>query len=292
MHFDFSGAELFLAYRAGRATAGQVLEAPAYQAVRRHAGLFGSGLTPQDLDDALQGKPSPFYGLDGLPERIEAIQRLLKTLHREGGTWLETAESVLAGLFPGEALDIPVYPIVGYDMGIGLDGAACLNVNHAAYLAQPREFLFYIIHECTHVIYEHSHRLPGLEEILSPADWRGYFNLWLQYEGYAVYAPLALRQEHGCLADSDYRVLIDPAQLEAHRQELLAALDALRSETPRTRDQYMEICFGPQRLTYRMGCELVRRIERSYGMEAVRQAFYLSGDEFVEQYGKLLKEPE
>lgn len=288
MHIDFSGVEVFLAYRAGRATAGQVLEAPAYRAVRRHARLFGSGLTPQDVDDALQGKQSPFYGLDGLPERIEAIQRLLETLRREGVAWLATAESVLAGLFPGEALDIPVYPILGYDMGSGLDGAACLNVNHAPYLAQPREFLFYAIHECTHVIYERSHRLPGLEEIVSPADWRGYFNLWLQYEGYAVYAPLARRVREGCLADGDYRALMNPTQLEAHRQELLATLDALRSETPRPHEQYLEICFGPQRLTYRMGCELIRRIERAYGMQAVRQAFYMSGDEFVGKYIALL----
>lgn len=287
MHIDFSGIELFQAYRAGRATAGQVLEAPAYRSVRRHAELFGSGLTPRDLDDALQGKPSPFYGLGRLPERSEAIQRLLETLRQEGDVWLATAESVLAGLFPGEALDIPVYPILGYDMGIGLDGAACLNVNHAPYLAQPREFLFYAIHECTHVIYERSHRLPGLAEIVSPADWRSYFNLWLQYEGYAVYAPLTLRLQEDCLADGDYQVLIDPAQIEAHCQALLTALDALRSETPLTQEQYLETCFGPQRLTYRMGCELIRRIERVYGMQAVRQAFYLSGDEFVEKYGAL-----
>jgi hypothetical protein len=289
MRFDFSGAELFQEYVAGRVSAAQVLEHPAYRRVQHHALLFGGGITPHDLDDALRGRPSPFYGLERLPGRMAGIRRLLERLRCEQDVWLQAAESTLAALFPVESLDIPIYPILGYDRGIGLDGAACLNCSHAGYLEAPQEFLFYMIHECVHVIYERSHHVPGLSDIASPAGWRAYFNLWLQNEGYAVYAPLALRRARGGLAEGDYQVLMDPDRLEAHRLTLLEAWKVLQNEASLPPGPYLEICFGPQRLTYRMGCELIRRIERVHGMKVVRQAFYLSGDEFVGMYASLLK---
>jgi hypothetical protein len=292
LNFDFTGVALFQEYLADRANAAQVLAHPAYQRVQLHARLFGRGITPQDLDEARLERESAFYGLNGLPARGEAIQRLLETLHREQAAWLNTAEAALAALFPSEPLDIVVYPILGYDMGIGLDGAACLNCNFSGYLEQPQEFLFYLIHECVHVLYERSHRLPGLQAIVSPADWRSYFSLWLQNEGYAVYTPWALRRERNGLAEGDYQVLADPSRREAHRQALLSAWQALQGDTQLPLEQYLAICFGPQRLTYRMGCELIRRIERAYGMQAARQAFYLSGDTFVRDYGGLLQKRE
>ena len=60
--FDFSGAETFLAYRLGKAAVQQVREHPAYQAVGRHAGLFGSGITVNDIDQAI---PGPSFAMTG-----------------------------------------------------------------------------------------------------------------------------------------------------------------------------------------------------------------------------------
>ncbi len=191
MQLDFSGAEIFLDYRDGNASAEQVLAHPAYRTVARHGQLFGSPIGPSDLDRAMNGEPSPFYGLEKLSGRIGQVRRLLDLLRRDGEAYLANAQAELSRLFPGEDLDIVVYPIIGYDMGIGLDGAVCMNANHGPYLAEPQEFLFYLIHECVHVIYERSHHVPALVEVESPAEWLAYFRLWLQNEGYAVYAPCA-----------------------------------------------------------------------------------------------------
>ena len=291
MRFDFTGVELFLAYWAGQVSAAQVLEHPAYRRVRLHAKLFSGGITPQELDDAVHGRPSPFYGLADLSERLEAVQRLLDILRREQNAWLETVEAALVRLFPGENLDIPVYPILGYDMGIGLDGAACLNCNHAAYLEQPEEFFFFIIHECVHVIYERSHPVRPLKGGDNPHRLALVFQPVAAERGLRGVRAAGPAPGAGCLAERDYQVLMDAFQLEAHRLGLWSALEALQVSEPLSQNQYLEICFGPQRLTYRMGCDLIRRIERAYGMDRVRQAFYLTGDAFVEQYGELLKEP-
>lgn len=289
MKFDFTGAEQFLACLGGEVSIGQVLDHPAYQVVTRHAGLFASGITAQDVENALNGKPSPFYGLADLSENLPRIHRLLQTIREHEAAWVATVEATLAGLFPGMVPQITIYPLIGYDVGIGLNDAVCLNCNTLAYLDEPMEFLFFIIHECVHVIYEHCHRVPALSEVASPADWRSYFNLWVQNEGFAVYAPLALREQMGYLADRDYRVLFDAGQLNAHRVTFLHVLEAFQSEAPQALDELLETCFGDRRLTYRMGCELIRRIERQHGLDAVRAAFLLDGDSFIADHQHLLE---
>ncbi len=288
MHIDLSGAELFLAYLAGRVAASDVLQHPAYATVAEHARRYSDGLSSRDLDDALQQRQSRFYGLNDLPARLPAVQALMETIDTEQASWMDIAQSALLRLLPKSDLDIVIYPIIGHDMGIGLHGAVCMNCNHAPYLAGPREFLFFMIHECAHVLYERCHDVPALNDVDSPAEWRSYFNLWTQNEGFAVYAPLDLRQQAGCLADRDYAVLSDPVELERARLAFLETLTMLESNTPRSGEEYIECCFGPARLTYRIGCELFRRIERLGGLDAVQCAFHLDADEFISQYRYLL----
>jgi hypothetical protein len=139
------------------------------------------------------------------------------------------------------------------------------------------------------VLYERSHRISPLGEVASPADWCSYFKLWVQNEGYAVYAPLRPRQERGHLAERDYRVLFDPDKLESQWLEFLETLQRLESGQPLSRETYLDLCFGPRRLTYRIGCDLIRRIEAVSGIKSVRTAFYLSGDDYVTEYRHLLE---
>lgn len=290
MKIDFSGAQQFLAYLNGQISLEQVLDHPAYKAVFRHAQMFGDGITTQDVENALAGKLSPFYGLAKLGDHLPGIMTLLKFLDERQGEWCAIIKAELAHLFPDENLNITIYPILGYDMGIGLDGSVCMNLNCAAYLDAAMEFLFYAIHECTHVIYARRHHIPSLAEIRTPIQWRSYFHLWMQNEGFAVYAPLRLRERLGGLGERDYRVLFAAPQLEIHRLAYWQAWEQLSEDQPLLQDTYLEICFGDMRLTYRLGCELLRRIERSYGLEAVREAFLLGSDGFIERYQFLLME--
>lgn len=288
MRFDFSCVKQFLAYMNGQTPLGQVLDHPAYKTVFLHAQMFGGGITIQDVENALIGKPSPFYGTERLRDNLPRITALLDFLDDHQTKWCATIEAELRYLFPGESLNITIYPILGYDMGIGMDGLVCMNLNCPAYLDAPLEFLFYAIHECVHVIYERSHHLPALSEVCTPAEWRSYFNLWTQNEGFAVYGPLHLREKLGSLGERDYRVLFDAPQLENHRQAYWHAQERLLEEKTLQRDEYLEFCFGDMRLTYRLGCELLRRIESTYGLTAIRYAFTLDGNDFIKRYQHLL----
>jgi len=213
---------------------------------------------------------------------------LVAVIRNQEQAWREGAEKALLRLFPEADLDVTVYPIVGYDMGIGLSGVACLNCNYDGYLNDPREFLFYAVHECVHVIYERLHAVPALRQVATAADWLAYFCLWLQNEGYAVYAPLGMRREAGALDERDYRVLVDKPQMDRLRRDALAALTELSSGRMLARERYLDLCFGASRITYRAGCDLVRLIEKTEGIAAVRRAFRLDGRNYVSAYGRLL----
>jgi hypothetical protein len=289
MRFDRTGAERFLAYLDGKMPLGKVLEHPAYEAVKRHASLYSKGISEKDVRDAILGMPSPFFGMTNLNDNLTRIHALLDAIRENEVAWARTIETVLGEIFPGEDLDIVVYPIIGYDMGIGLDGVVCMNCNYQPYLEQPLEFMFFIIHECVHVIYERHHAIPRLEEVTLPEDWLSFFGLWVQNEGYAVYTPFHLREKMGHMDERDYRVLSAPDELEAHRLLFLQKLGELERMQPMARDEYMETCFGARRLTYRIGCEMIRRIERTYGKAAVQDAFMLEGKAFVQRYKHLME---
>jgi hypothetical protein len=288
IRFNFCGAEIFLSHLRGQIAVRQVLEHPAYQTVARHAQMFGNGICAQDVVDAIAGRPSPFFGLDELSKNLSRVITLMDDIRQHEMDWVAAIEGELHNLLPDENLEITIFPILGYDMGIGLNGAVCMNLNCNAYLGDSREFLFYAIHECMHVVYERHHPIPALANIQTPSEWRSYFNLWTHNEGFAVYAPLKLREKLGCLEERDYRVLFNASQLESHRMAFRRALETLENNILSSRDEYLEICFGDMRLTYRLGCELLRRIARAQGQEAVRQAFFLDADHFMKSYKHLL----
>ena len=58
-----------------------VFDHSAYRVVCKHAWMFSSGLTEQDIENVRQGKPSNFYGFINLEENAPRIRSFLETLH-------------------------------------------------------------------------------------------------------------------------------------------------------------------------------------------------------------------
>lgn len=289
MRICTSGARLFLAFLDGQISSSELMSHPAYQAVASHCLQYGDGMVPDDLDRSLRGEPSPFYGLKTVRENLPLTLTLLADIERNGEAWCREADAALRTLLPDEPLDeIVVYPIIGYDMGIGHRGVVCMNANSPAYWDRPEEFLYYMIHEVFHVIYERHHVIPRIAELAAPEQWLSFFHLMLQNEGFAVYAPLALRQERGHMDERDYLVLADPERMREHIAALLSSHRLVASDLSLNFAGYCDHLFGPMRLTYRVGCEMIRRVESVYGFAEVKKAAMLCGDEFWSRYGELL----
>lgn len=279
MRIDFSGAKVSLKYLDGLASPQDVFQHPAYQAVSRHACQFSNGIEPSDLDKALAGRESSFYDLEDPAANRERIDRLWKIIEANEGEWIKMARAALARVFPTETTaGITIYPILGYDMGIASREAIAMNLNTPLYLDHPDEFL-----------YERHHSIPVLKMLETPAQWRSMFALMLQNDGYAVYVPWRLRQKRGQLTHSDYQVLHHSEELARHIDAFFDTYARFHEDVSRSWEVYMEMVFGPQRLAYRVGAELVRRIGTNLGSDAVRTAFYLGADEFLDTYQHLLR---
>jgi hypothetical protein len=286
MQFDFSALEKMTAAVEGRGSLAEALAHPAYRAVFEHARRYGSGLMVEDVSAALRGAPSPFYGLKGLTQNLAKIQQLADRLRQNQSDWVAAADRELERVLPDEELDsIIVYPILGYDKGIGLGDAVCMNLNCPAYLELPDEFLYYMIHEAAHVLFERRHKLPALAAIKTAADWAAYFSLWTQNEGFAVYAALNIRQRNRHLQDEDYQALSDPLRLQTSLRAFEEIRSRFESGEQLPEDQYLESTFGDQRVTYRAGCQIFRNIERQIGLAGVRQAFLADSASFLKHYG-------
>lgn len=285
----FSGAELFISFLEDKDCLDEVLGHEAYRAVFKHAEHYGCReLTRQDIEEALKGESTPFYGLEDVRENLPRIKDIIKTIRKKESAWLKDVSDVYSSLLPDEDIgDITIYPIIGYDAGIGFQGSVCMNLNWEPSLNDPNEFLYFMIHEVFHVLYQRIHEISPLKKMETKEDWLSYFQIFLQNEGYAVYAPLHLRETRNHLRDRDYIVLGDKGKIEEHIETFINTLEFLeqRRLTP---DEYSDHIFGPKRLTYRVGCELIRRIERSYGYEAVKKGIYLDADRFLSKYKHLL----
>ncbi len=213
---------------------------------------------------------------------------MLETLEKFQREWSAIIEQELRWISHDADINITIYPLIGYDMGIGINGVVCMNLNVDAYLENPMEFLFYAIHECVHVLYERHHDIPALNNVNTPEQWLSYYNLWTQNEGFAVFGALRLRKRLGGLQERDYQVLTDPTQLDIHRKTFLDNYHRLIHGKMDRKEDYLEICFGDMRLTYRIGCELLRRLENKFGSIALHAAFLMDHNQFMKQYLELL----
>lgn len=280
-------ARRFLAWRGtgDDAELAGLMQHPGYQAVMLHSDHLS--LTPLSADDfrnAAAGLPNGLGGVRDLTPREPAIVALLDGVdaRREGLTAL--VEECLAPVFtPAERSDIGIHCVIGYDMGIGLAGNVAMNMNVPVYLDDPAEVGYWMAHEAAHVAYERIHGPLDLRRMREPGQLRRAVCILVQTEGMSVYAPLAARLRDGQLADRDYRALLDPPTLAARIAALRDVVTSLGDQYPG--DEALEPLFGrlsgSERLSYVVGCEIFRRIERESGSAGVRVALEQDPEAFV-----------
>jgi hypothetical protein len=199
---------------------------------------------------------------------------------------------MLAAVFtPVKWNDIGLHCIVGYDIGIGLGGRVAVNLNAAKYLDNPRELVYFLAHEAAHVAYERIHGRFGLGDLAAPGALKRIACLLIHTEGVSVYVPLATRLREGQVADRDYQALLDPVALGGKIQALRDLCAGLTDEYPgdAAAGTVFERLSG-ERLSYVVGCEVLRRIEARNGNAGVRAALLMDPVDFVAEGLALLAE--
>jgi len=162
----------------------------------------------------------------------------------------------------------------GYDIGVAFAPNASLNCTHPHFGEHPRELLYYAIHELHHVGFMTIHPPPRVANLKTCADLLRLVRYLTQMEGMAVLAAWPRRRDEHALADDpDYVALEDGERMEAdlasYRKDV--AYLAGRGDQPADADAWavIERMSSGERLWYRVGATMARRIERAKGRAAL-----------------------
>lgn len=299
MRFESVPAERFLSYADGERPLEDVWQHPAYGVARDHAELLGRTLQEDDVEAAMDGDETTFRHAADLADNRGEVESLLEHVDARESDWVGEAERQLARITPDEDLsDVPVYLAIGYEFGIGTRDGAFVNLNEPLFFEDPRQLLYVAVHESSHVVYDRVHGYSdefGPDDLASQDGQRRAFETLFHTEAYATYTPLAMRRSDGNLGThdhlvcSDYTVLGDDARLADSVAEYDAFRERLRegSVDPET---LLNQVFGEPRLPYRVGPALLDRLERTRGIDAVREGFYLDPAAFLDEFDGVLDE--
>ncbi|WP_264822452.1 hypothetical protein [Halocatena marina] len=299
MEIDYSAAKQFISYVDNESTISEVWNHPAYEIARTHAALLGRDLSREDITEAMTENQTVFSTGENLEDNREDIIQLINHIHANESNWTEQVDQQLKRITPDENVsNLSLFLAIEYELGIGLQQGAYVNLNEPLFLQQPRQLLYTAIHESSHVLYDRVHNFStelGLDTLNSRENQQTIFYTLVHSEGYATYTPLKLRTsdgnvgKHNHLICEDYRVLTEEPQLRQFVQEYDSFRETLQ-EASVARETLMSRIFGGSRLPYRIGCLLLDGIEKKQRLEEVQNAFYMEPETFVREYDWILDE--
>jgi len=184
--------------------------------------------------------------------------------------------------------DSTVYLNLGYDnICYGCDVG--VNLNHASFHADRREAVYYLMHELAHAGYVAYHEIPDLAAPKTYGELAGNVMFLTQLEGMGVLTPFRLRTLEGGLCDPDYVALGDAVERGRRVRAYFDELEQLEShpDKPITRDDleiYNVFSGKPLRLWYVAGCHMAQTIEKTRGVESLRELVRKGYAAFFEAY--------
>lgn len=299
MEIDYSAVKQFISYVDDEIPLSEIWNHPAYEIARTHAELLGRDFSREAITEAMTENQTAFFIGENLEDNREDINQLMDHIHANESDWTEQADQQLKRITPDENVSkLPLFLAIGYELGIGLQHGAYVNLNESLFLQQPRQLLYTAIHESSHVLYDRVHNFStelGPDKLNSQEDQQTIFHTLIHSEGYATYTPLKLRKSDGNVGKNnhliceDYRVLSEEHQLRQIVQEYDSFRKTLQ-EASVARETLMSRIFGGSRLPYRIGCLLLDGIEKKQSLEEVQNAFYMDPETFVKEYDWILDE--
>lgn len=184
--------------------------------------------------------------------------------------------------------DSTVYLNLGYDnICYGCDVG--VNLNHASFHADRREAVYYLMHELAHAGYVAYHEMPNLAAPRTYRELAGNVMFLTQLEGMGVLTPFRLRTAEDGLGDPDYVALLDPKERDRRVCVYFEKLARLKSSpdtviTPEDLEIYNEFSGKPLRLWYVAGCHMAQTIEKTRGVESLRELVRKGYAAFFEAY--------
>ena len=167
-----------------------------------------------------------------------------------------------------------LFLVAGYDIGVALAPHASLNAGHPHFAGDPRELLYYAIHELHHVGFMTYSPPPRIAELKTCADLLRLVDYSTALEGSAVLAALERRTREDALGrDEDYVALGDERRMREYERRYGEDREYLRRRGAEPADDeafaVIERMSGGERLWYRVGARSAMQIEQAEGRPAL-----------------------
>ena len=162
----------------------------------------------------------------------------------------------------------------GYDIGVAYPPNASLNGASRRFEGHPRELLYYAIHELHHAGFMSLHPPLRFPDFKTCRDLLAAVRYHTQLEGMAVLAAWDRRRAENAIAgDGDYAALEDAGRMARDVADYFRDFDGLerRGDEPLDAEAraVVERMSGGERLWYRVGALMARRIEERLGRPAL-----------------------
>lgn len=224
------------------------------------------------------------------PDRARRIATCRESLAFFTGPMLEDprwVQDALRYLPAGFRFDGSLFLTFGYDIGVAFPPNASLNGAHRHFEGHPRELLYYAIHELHHAGFMSLHPPLRFPDFKTCRDLLSAVQYHTQLEGIAVLAAWDRRRAENALAeDGDYAALEDSTRMAKDVAAYFRDYDHLarRGDEPLDADAraVVERMSGGERLWYRVGALMARRIEERLGRPALLASIAQGPARFLE----------
>lgn len=291
MKIDYSYIETFFKIIDKRTDISELESNGGFQTIITHAEKTGNDFSLKDIEDAIKDINDEAYGLRNLLKNIERIKTLYKTLKIQEKEWLKEVKFYVGKLFSDIDYEVTtIYPVIGYDIGIGLNRNVCVNLNSEICLKDYRELISIIIHETTHTYYEAIHgSILDCFKIDTLVDMKNLINNAIQYEGAGIFSAEEYRVKNNLLdtgspIQEDYKILTNKDKRVELLHEYKELSNDLMSGRLQDKEEFVKRGFGQSKLTHRFGYSIFTEINEVNGIEGVKEAINMSNKDFVEKF--------
>lgn len=295
MKVDYSYIETFLGAINNKADIHDLNDNIGFQTIMYHASETGNEFGLEDIVRAITDTSDDVYGLRNLSTNIERIETLYRKLMSQEKEWLIEVETYISKLFNGKNHKVTtIYPVIGYDIGIGINKNVCVNLNSEICLKDYRELISIIIHETAHTYYEELHGSAfDTFSTKTLSDMTSLLPNAIQYEGVGIFSAEEYRNKNslpnkGLVIQEDYLI----ASCRKRHEEIVNEYKTLSNDLLigkiKSSKEFMTRSFGKSKLAHRLGYSIFAKINQTCGIEGVREAINMSNEEFAERYLKCM----
>jgi hypothetical protein len=177
---------------------------------------------------------------------------------------------------------------LGYDIGVVSEGDAYLNLGHPHFAAEPRELVYFAVHELHHVGYTRYNPPFTLDNIKSIRDLEHVVKYSTHLEGTAVYAAYEMREREGQYGHIDYTLYNDAARRDTILREFSAVLGSIEEQPDRalTVEELSGVLgrLSGERFWYVSGLHMAKTIDLMLGREALTGTIVDGPESFFSVY--------